>query len=135
MMDMKALGVIVAILGGLVAIICFLNGFVISPGTAPQQAVQELRFVEAAIGVLVFALGIVIFQLEDGRVARRRDRGFDERVFPSNLRLSGTTRSCPHCTASIRTEAKVCRFCGRDVEPLGSPEVTAPSEPTSQTYR
>ena len=29
----------------------------------------------------------------------------------------GTTRACPWCAEQIRGEARVCRFCGRDVEP------------------
>lgn len=24
---------------------------------------------------------------------------------------------CPHCLSEIPSEAKVCRYCGRDVEP------------------
>jgi len=30
------------------------------------------------------------------------------------------TRACPHCAEEIKAEAKVCRFCGRDVPPIGS---------------
>jgi hypothetical protein len=32
-------------------------------------------------------------------------------------------RQCPHCAESIRREANVCRFCGRDVEPLSTATV------------
>lgn len=28
----------------------------------------------------------------------------------------GAHRKCPHCAEVIKQEAKVCRFCGRDVE-------------------
>lgn len=31
--------------------------------------------------------------------------------------LRGGARRCPHCAELIRREAKVCRFCGRDVDP------------------
>jgi hypothetical protein len=27
-------------------------------------------------------------------------------------------RSCPWCAQSIKVQAKVCRFCGRDVPPI-----------------
>jgi hypothetical protein len=27
-------------------------------------------------------------------------------------------RQCPHCLARIRREAKVCRYCTRDVPPV-----------------
>lgn len=30
-------------------------------------------------------------------------------------------RKCPHCAEMIREEAKVCRFCGRDVPPPPAP--------------
>jgi hypothetical protein len=33
-------------------------------------------------------------------------------------------RPCPHCAEAILPEAKVCRYCGRDVEPL--PPVAPP---------
>jgi hypothetical protein len=35
--------------------------------------------------------------------------------------LSAGGRKCPHCAEIIKQEAKVCRFCGRDVEQLPDP--------------
>lgn len=29
----------------------------------------------------------------------------------------GENRKCPHCAEVIKREAKVCRFCGRDIVP------------------
>lgn len=31
-----------------------------------------------------------------------------------------TERQCPHCAETIKAAARVCRYCGRDVEP-GAP--------------
>lgn len=32
----------------------------------------------------------------------------------------GERRPCPHCAEPIRPEARICRFCGRDVDPAGA---------------
>ena len=112
------MGVLVAIIGVIVVIVGLVNGMAVTPASAPQQAVQELRFVEAAIGALMFAMGCAVYQLEQGRKPWSRDREFDEMSLNPDMKLSGRTRGCLHCTGRIRIEAKVCRFCSHDVEPI-----------------
>ena len=34
-------------------------------------------------------------------------------------------RQCPYCAESIKREAKICRFCGRDVEPSVTTTLTS----------
>ena len=34
--------------------------------------------------------------------------------------VSRQTRNCPYCAETIKAEAKLCRFCKHDVQPLGS---------------
>jgi hypothetical protein len=48
----------------------------------------------------------------------------DRRELEQRELAMGDTRKCPHCAEIIKSEAKVCRFCGRDVEPIPNP-VTA----------
>ncbi len=31
---------------------------------------------------------------------------------------SGESRKCPHCAELVRRDAKICRYCQRDLEPL-----------------
>lgn len=36
-------------------------------------------------------------------------------------RVAKASRQCPHCAETIKREASVCRYCGRDVEPAAAP--------------
>lgn len=46
----------------------------------------------------------------------------DQQALDDKALLSGTSKRCEHCAELIRREAKVCRFCGRDV---GAPAPTS----------
>gem|GEM_PF-3168674 len=35
-------------------------------------------------------------------------------------KIGGGIRACPHCAEQIRSQARICRFCGQDVSPLTS---------------
>jgi hypothetical protein len=50
----------------------------------------------------------------------------DEKAMETEKLASGENRKCPFCAEIIKAEAKVCRYCGRDVEPV-LVSVTGPS--------
>ncbi len=37
---------------------------------------------------------------------------------------ASSSKSCPHCAERIKIEAKVCRFCGRDIPSLAQPSLS-----------
>jgi hypothetical protein len=41
--------------------------------------------------------------------------GKDTQALEARALAGGQDRKCPHCAEIIKQEAKVCRFCGRDV--------------------
>lgn len=41
--------------------------------------------------------------------------GEDKSHAEATALASGAARKCPHCAEIIKAEARICRFCGRDV--------------------
>jgi hypothetical protein len=58
-------------------------------------------------GTLLFVVAIIHVL-----VIRPNATGVEARAL-----VGGDTRKCPHCAEIIKAEAKVCRYCGRDVMP------------------
>jgi hypothetical protein len=48
---------------------------------------------------------------------------------------SGTERKCPFCAELIKVEAKVCRFCGRELSPLDSVPRPPQNTPTPADFK
>ena len=55
----------------------------------------------------------------------------------NNETPAGDTRKCPHCAEWIKSEAVVCRYCGRDVTPTvkadTEAQATSESDPPEET--
>jgi hypothetical protein len=80
------------------------------------------------LGLVLGLIGIVIIAVMSPtpEVAAQQQLAVNsavQRLGPAG----GYTRPCPHCAEQIQPAAKVCRFCGRDVEPV--PATLAPPAP------
>jgi hypothetical protein len=49
----------------------------------------------------------------------------DERQIESRAITSGALRKCPDCAEMVRAEARKCRFCNADLEPIDARELEA----------
>ena len=73
-----------------------------------------------ALGVLLFS-GILLYLVI---LVSAPSITFYTMIKIDERRLSrGIARKCPHCAEIIRFEARVCRFCGREVMPPKSMQV------------
>lgn len=58
------------IAGIAVALIGYIGGLVIAPQSAPQQAVQELRFIHGALGVVIFGLAVCAYAISSAKASK-----------------------------------------------------------------
>lgn len=68
-----------------------------------------------AVGLVFGPLGIVYAFVERSNLQRVETQ---ERDRVESDRQANELRACPFCAEKIQRKAKVCRFCGRDVEPV-----------------
>ena len=71
-------------------------------GTTPSAFIEGVKAANAAVQADIFAYG------EDG---------FLGRVYSPPPQVEAAERACPWCAETIKAAARICRFCGRDVEP------------------
>lgn len=112
------MGWIVALIGGLAGLFCLAEGMTAMPTSAPQQLVQELYFVRAFLGLIVFAIGIGIIRIDAAsRWHARRDAARDA-VLPEE------TKQCPDCRESVGAHVKICRHCSHDFDAAAALQAT-----------
>ena len=63
---------------------------------------------------LLFVLLVCLPKLEDGRQGRSEGQIAIDQQPPPQKKV----RECPYCAEDILVKAKVCKHCGRDVEPI-----------------
>lgn len=117
----KFFSILLVIGGGLITIICFVSAILVTPQSAPQQAVQELRYIESILGLLIVGVGAAADYLGTltSQAVNLRPQGVVGAVPPSG----SARKPCPYCAELILPAARVCRFCSQELSSGWADEV------------
>lgn len=118
---MKAIGIVLLILGAL----AFLIGFNMDTSVATtlgNRRVHNIGLMNDRQNFIIFAAVLtVIGAIFVGRSGSNKQPIFDPKNSSNHF---DDTRKCPFCAESIKTEATVCRFCQKELQPSPKPVET-----------
>lgn len=88
----------------------------------------------AILGLVLGFIGWIIVGLMEptDEVRQRRTAELADAIGAPRTMSAGMTRPCPWCAEDIKVAARVCRFCNRDVEPLGPDELSPNADPDTR---
>jgi hypothetical protein len=113
------------------AIISGLIGLAIGVGKGRGAGGFWLGFFLGIIGWIIVALLQPTAQAEAQRLGMVR-AAVGALPNPEGAAAAGGNRTCPYCAESIKAAAVVCRYCGRDVEPVVVPEAAVNLDPAQR---
>lgn len=132
---MKSAGIILVVVGALWALIALNMDTTVETGgerigsgaypiNVPKTRVHNIGLMDERRNHLIIAsvvalAGIMLFGF--GSISPAAPR-----VLPPTTTLGGGTMPCPYCAEPIKMEAKICRFCQREVRHVGLVESTRP---------
>lgn len=112
--------------------VCGAAGFLIGDMKGRSVAGFWLGFLFGPIGLIVIAV-LPPTPLAEAERQAQIDAAIDAlSAGPHESRATPTRRPCPWCAESIKPAAVVCRYCGRDVEPLAAAAPDPVDAPANQ---
>ena len=94
-----------------------------------------MGFVGFFIGVVFLIIGFLVGRDKQVVYVEKQSHGQQALPLAPSIRSANTERSCPWCAETILVAAKICKHCGKEVEPPVSEQVEPPVSDQAEKLR
>ena len=116
---MKAIGIVLLVIGS----IAFLVGFNMDTSVATDfggRRVHNIGLMNDRQNIIIFAGILAVIGAVFVALAGKN------KLSPESASVDALTRTCPFCAEIIKAEAKICRFCQKELPPLPPMPIASP---------
>ena len=95
----------------IVGVVLFLHGYTLNVNSAMQQQVQYIIYLMAFLSIISGSIFLGIKKI----CSTLENLSYLKNKNSNNSITEGSSKKCPYCAEIINKEAKVCRYCGKNL--------------------